>query len=73
MDSNSLESLWENLLSRQADQIHLAFNSLPLTERRAVVDHLQRMAHDPGWQPEQRLSAEAALSALAGEMPEENA
>lgn len=73
MESNSLESLWENLLSRQADQIRLAFKSLPSTERRAVVDHLLRMTREPGWHPEQRLSAEAALSALTDELPEVNA
>jgi len=61
-----LEILWDALLSRQEDQVRAAFETLDETERRAVLAHLQSMASEPGWHPEQRLSAEAALRALQG-------
>lgn len=59
-----LEALWENLLSRQPELVQAAFASLDADERQAVLAHLQRMAAEPGWHPEQRKSATAALLAL---------
>jgi len=67
MLSDSLEVLWEQLLSRQTGQVKQAFRSLTLAERRAVLTHLQSMCQEPGWHPEQRLSAQAALDALASD------
>jgi hypothetical protein len=62
--SDDLEALWENLLSRQPDRVRAAFAGLSADERSAVLAHLQRMAEEPGWHPEQRKSAAAALKAL---------
>ncbi len=59
-----LEDLWERLLSRQPESIRLAFAALPENEQTAVLAHLQRMAEEPGWHPEQRLSARVAVQAL---------
>jgi hypothetical protein len=59
-----LESLWERLLSREPDLVRQAYQGLEEAERRAVSAHLERMASEPGWQPEQRASARAALAAL---------
>lgn len=59
------EYLWENLLSRQPGLINEAFTSLDKDQRQAVLDHLQKMINQPGWQPEQRISAQAALDKLA--------
>ncbi|MBN2547867.1 MAG: hypothetical protein JXB15_01820 [Anaerolineales bacterium] len=59
-----LESLWDRLLSRQPEQVREAFHSLSETEKAAVLQHLERMANESGWHPEQRLSAEQALQAL---------
>jgi hypothetical protein len=70
--NDSLESLWEYLLSRQADQIRLAFQSLSPAERQTVLDHLEKMRSDPGWHPEQRLSAETAINILASEISNRN-
>jgi hypothetical protein len=65
-DADDLETLWDRLLSREPEQIRSAFAALALDEQRAVAAHLQRMAAEPGWHPEQRLSAQAALDAIAG-------
>jgi hypothetical protein len=64
LPTNKLETLWNDLLSRQPDRIRTAYASLETSERKAVFTHLQRMAAEPGWQPEQRASAMAALQAL---------
>jgi hypothetical protein len=56
--------LWDNLLSRQAEQVRQAFAGLTSQEQQAVIAHLQRMAEEPGWHAEQRRSALAALEAL---------
>lgn len=61
---DDLEILWDQLLSRQADLVQQAFNRLRPDERAAVLTHLQRMATESGWHPEQRRSAQAALEAL---------
>jgi hypothetical protein len=63
-DTNGLESLWESLLSRQPERVKDAFLALREQEKAAVFDHLQRMASEEGWHPEQRRSAREALQAL---------
>jgi hypothetical protein len=63
-----LELLWNDLLSHQPELIRLAFVSLDVPSRKSVIDHLQKMANEPGWQPEQRVSAKAALQALENQM-----
>jgi len=63
-DDAYLEKLWDDLLSRQANTIQSAFKSLQPSERRNVKAHLERMASEPGWHPEQRISANAALEAI---------
>lgn len=59
------ENLWDMLLSRQPVMIEQAFTSLESDQQKAVMDHLQRMVAEPGWQPEQRVSAQAALDTIA--------
>ncbi len=59
-----LEILWDELLSRQPQRVMAAYASLNAPEQKAVLNHLQRMADEPGWQVEQRLSAQAAISAI---------
>ncbi len=59
-----LELLWDQLLSRQPESIQAAFASLDTPSRKAVLEHLQHMSADTGWQPEQRKSAQAALQVL---------
>ncbi len=62
--SDPLEKLWDDLLSRQENQIRAAYQELTSEEQDAVLEHLQRMVSEPGWHPEQRLSAHAALRVL---------
>jgi hypothetical protein len=61
---DSPEQLWDQLLSRQAEQILAAYNRLSPDEQVYVLRHLGRMASEPGWHTEQVLSAQAALQAL---------
>jgi hypothetical protein len=63
-DLPNLEDLWDRLLSRQPQQVRAAFKRLSTAEQKTVRDHLQRMASEPGWHPEQQRSAQAALEAL---------
>jgi hypothetical protein len=53
-----------NCFSSQPELIREAFNSLDPASKKTVIAHLQHMAIDPGWQPEQQLSAKAGLLAL---------
>ena len=66
MDDNldPLESLWNRLLSGEPELVRRTFTGLDEAERRAVFAHLERMAVEPGWLAEQRVSAQAALAAL---------
>ncbi len=59
-----LEILWDALLSRQAETIRLAFAQLSQADQATVLRHLCQMVTEPGWQIDQRLSAQAALDAL---------
>ncbi len=59
-----LEALWDDLLSQQPEKVQAAYHALAKTEQQAVIRHLKRMVAEPGWQPEQRSSAQAALQAL---------
>jgi len=65
---NPLELLWDQLLSRQPEQIRAAYNHLSPDEQESVLRHLGRMASEPGWHTEQVLSAQLALQAL-GDQP----
>lgn len=59
-----LERLWNSLLSRQPELVRAAFLPLQAEEKQAVLIHLRKMVSEPGWHPEQQLSAGAALKAL---------
>jgi hypothetical protein len=64
-DEEMDENIWERLLSRQPTLIGKAYQNLDPVERKAVLDHLIRMVTESGWQPEQRISAQAALDSLS--------
>ncbi|MBE9473365.1 MAG: hypothetical protein IMY85_00635 [Chloroflexi bacterium] len=59
------ENIWDMLLSRQPVLIEKAFTFLESNQQKAIMDHLQRMVAEPGWQPEQRVSAQTALDTIA--------
>lgn len=69
VDFTDLEALWDSLLSGQAELIRSAFESLSEAERESVCVHLTRMVNEPGWQPEQRASAQEALHVLQSLVP----
>ena len=60
----SLEQIWDALLSRKQERISRVFLSLDLTSRESVLHHLQKMAGEAGWHPEQVRSALAALKVI---------
>lgn len=62
---NPLELLWDQLLSRQPELVRKAYSELALPEQQAVRLHLEHMINEPGWHPEQRLSAWVAIQALS--------
>ena len=70
-EPEQLDQLWDYLLSRQPGLIRAAFTSLDTLDQKAVLTHLQRMASGNGWQPQQKLSAEAAIKALATQLKQE--
>ncbi len=63
-EQSGFESIWELLLSREPERILAAYVALPADQKKAVLDHLEKMVSEPGWQSGQRISAEAALDAI---------
>lgn len=59
------EDIWGMLLSREVGMIEKAFSSLESDQKKAVLDHLDKMVTEPGWQPEQRVSAQIALDTIS--------
>ena len=59
-----LALLWNAILSRQTRRIQSAFQALDPAAQKALSAHLQRMASEEGWHPEQQKSAQAALDAI---------
>ena len=64
MFDSFLESTWDQLLSRDPSLIRLAYASLDEESQEVVMEHLFKMTSDPGWHPEQVISAVLALKAL---------
>jgi hypothetical protein len=64
MDPLSLEEFWEELLSRQPSRITAAYAKISGAEKDSIIKHLNKMTTEPGWHPEQRKSAQAALNVL---------
>ncbi len=63
-DPLSVEQLWDNLLSREIEQIKTSFQHLNQSDRISVIEHLNRMTSEDGWHPEQKKSAQIALQAI---------
>ena len=63
--ANDIKDLWDCLLSRQEQQIQDAFRELNSAGQASVLVHLERMANEAGWHPEQRESAREAIEALS--------
>jgi len=65
--ADPIEAFWEEILSRQLERIQKAFAPLSPEEKFAVLKHLKGMVSEPGWHPEQVVSASQALDALKEE------
>jgi hypothetical protein len=61
---NTVEIVWEALLSRDENQIRPAYQALDAETRQAVGAHLRVMTSEDGWHPEQVISAQAALDVI---------
>ena len=62
------DNIWELLLSREPARILAAYHSLTPEEKKSVLEHLHKMVNEPGWQPGQRVSAQAALDSIRGDL-----
>lgn len=61
---NSIEDLWDALLSRDPERIQKTYRDLSESDRKAVVDHLIKMGTEDGWHSTQKQSAQIALDAF---------
>lgn len=60
-----LETIWTNILSREAALICEQFEALSDVDQETIWTHLQKMATEEGWHPEQVKSATIALDVLS--------
>jgi hypothetical protein len=60
-----LEKTWDGLLSREKEKIQQTFLSLDAQNQHVVLEHLKKMASEPGWHAEQVKSANVALEAIS--------
>jgi hypothetical protein len=59
-----LDEFWGDLLSEDPLRITAAWVTLDAESQQRVLEHLQKMATEDGWQPSQQESASAALAVL---------
>lgn len=59
------EQLWSGILSRDPERIRETWDLLDQEEKSAVHAHLTAMTTETDWTEPQRISAQAALDALA--------
>ena len=57
----NLDELWDDLFSGDAARVRQVWMKLTDEECGIVLQHLQKMVDDPGYQPSQKESAAAAL------------
>ena len=61
---NTIDQLWETLLSRDPSLIQRTYKQLAENDKKSVKDHLLKMATVTGWHLEQKRSAQAAIDAI---------
>ena len=59
-----LENFWAAILSENPGQVKGAFDSIPSEDQAAILSHLERMAHEEGWNEGQKRRSRAALRIL---------
>lgn len=67
LPEDPLEIFWDQMLSRDSGQIRSAFYALDAADRANVTAHLERMAGETGWNPEQTKSARIALEVISAQ------
>ena len=72
MNSQFLEKVWGEILSRRPVRIQRMFLSLDPASQQEVLQHLKRMTTEEGWQEEQIISAKQALNILIPKSPAKN-
>ncbi len=60
----NLEDLWDDLFSGDAARVRKVWMKLTDEECGIVLQHLQKMLDDPGFEPSQKESAASALSLI---------
>ncbi|MDP2966634.1 MAG: hypothetical protein Q8N39_11480 [Pelolinea sp.] len=63
---NSIEKLWDALLSRDSALIQKTYMHLNEKDQKAIMDHLIKMTTETGWHSEQKCSVQAAIDAING-------
>ena len=63
---NSIEQLWDALLSRDSALIQKTYKHLNEKDRKTIMDHLIKMTTETGWHSDQKFSAQAAIDAFNG-------
>jgi len=58
------DNLWEDILSRDQEIIRKAYLRVSRNDQTAIKNHLQEMCGESDWHPQQKMSAEIALSAI---------
>ena len=61
---NTIDEIWEDLLSEEPARIRRVWTDLTDEECAAVLEHLRRMSEEEGWQPAQQQAAAFALRVL---------
>ena len=61
----SVEDIWEDLLSQDTPRILLAVSRLDELTQKAVIQHLKPMSLEPGWHLAQKAAATHMLERLA--------
>jgi hypothetical protein len=69
INSQFLEKVWGEILSRIPVRIQHMFLSLDPASKQEVLQHLKRMTTEEGWQDEQIISAQEALNILIPNTP----
>lgn len=62
---DDLDNFWFEILSKDPDRIDKAWQWLDDDEQHALINHLQRMSSETGWQEGQRRRAQMALAVIA--------
>ena len=68
--AGELEAFWGALLSSKPARIRRAWRKLTDEEALAALEHLRKMATEPGWQPVQQQAAADALRVIQAQTEE---